>query len=221
VIFTLLVAQYMGISKFQILYNAVEPECPEDTVGHIWSAILTFYFPQLEFIHCRYARPVDSSMVKRNADFNIQCILGDKGTLHVALVDKRVFSDLEAPQASWEEAFEHLTDYMIQTRKEDKKKLDIDPTNVIPYNMYGIVSVGKHSRFYVLKPTDDTPQTLPSGGAKALHVRDDELEIVAILKELVAKTIPYGFSSSPCSSLPSSALSSAASSRQASPAPVS
>jgi hypothetical protein len=218
---TLLVAQYMDIPKFQILYNAVKPECPEDTVGHLWSAILVLYFPQLEFIFHRYARPVDSSKVERNADFNVQCLLGDKGALHVALVDKRAFNDLEAAQASWEEAFEHLTDYMIQTRKEDKKTLDIDPINPLHYDLYGIVSVGKYSRFYVLKPTDDTPQHLPSGGAKTLHVRDDELEIAAILKELVEKTSPYGFSSSPCSSLSSSPSSSAASSRQASPAPES
>jgi hypothetical protein len=204
----------MNNAKFKILYNAVKPSSLEDTVDDLWLAIITLYFPQLEFIIKHNARPANSSKDKKRADFIIQSIVGANDTQHVVLVeDKR--ASKETSQTAWEEAVGQLTDYMIQARKADQKRMNT--TSPLPYDMYGIVNVGRHSHFYVLKPTDETLTNLPSGGGKALHVKNDETKIAAILNEIVSKTIVHGLSSSSSSS----SSSSAASSRHSSPGPSS
>lgn len=216
-VLTLLLAQYMHIPKFQLLYNRMTAESPDDTVCNIWLALLTRYLPQLEFIISRRQPPYGGTTGEK---FILNSVLGAHGVLHMVLIeDERAFE--EPTQASWEEALEQVTDYMIQTREEDKEKLEAKPIGPLPYDIYGIVNVGVYSRFYVLKSADDTLQDLPSGGGKAFHARDDELEIVAILQELVEKTVPHGFETCPYRYLSSSSSSSATSSRQASPAPVS
>ncbi|KAH6847411.1 hypothetical protein B0I37DRAFT_405388 [Chaetomium sp. MPI-CAGE-AT-0009] len=184
--------RYMHIRKFQYLYNDMTSETPEYTSGDLWNAIFNLYFPQDEFILTQHARPADSA--KTRADFTIRGVMGADQMQLVVLFEAKGTSD-KTMKGSWEKAIEQLTDYMIQSRKADTKKRDV--TGLPPYDMYGILNVGSYSRFYVLKSDEATLQILSNTGNKeALHFKDDELEIVAIVKELVRETLPHGFPSS-------------------------
>ncbi|KAK3290775.1 uncharacterized protein B0H64DRAFT_412104 [Chaetomium fimeti] len=208
--------RYMNVLKFQYIYNAMTSETLEHTSGCMWNAILNLYFPQDEFIITPNSRPADS--VKTRADFTIYSVMGaDKTQLVVLFEDKRTFN--ETINASCEEGIGQLTDYMIQSRKVDTESREI--AGLPPYDMYGILNVGSYSHIYMLKSDGTTLQRLSnSGNQEALHFKDDELEIVAIVKELVRKSLPHGFLSSPYSPsfFSSSSSSSAGASRQASPA---
>ncbi|KAK4246639.1 hypothetical protein C7999DRAFT_32973 [Corynascus novoguineensis] len=180
----------------------------EDTVDNLWNAILNLYFPQREFIITQNARPEEGTKLK--VDFIVQNVLGAEETQHVVLIEDKRASKEEGQDAAWVRAVEQLTDYMTRAKKGDKGKFDA----ALTYHMYGIVNVGRYSRFYVLQPTAKALEDLPGTQGKAYHVKNDELQIVAILKDIVNKTIPFGLSSS-------SSSSSAQSSRHASPAPAS
>lgn len=199
----------MNIPKFQYLYDEVEPDSLEDTADNLWNAILNLYFPQRDFIITQNAHPTDG--VKPEVDFIFQRVLGAEETRHVVLIEDKRASE-EGQGAAWGRALEQLTNCMTRAQKGDEKKLGA----AVTYSMYGIVSVGRYSRFDMLQPAAKALQDLPGTQGKTYHVKDDELQIVAILKDIVNKTIPFGFSSSSLSS-----SSSDQSSQHASPEPAS
>lgn len=91
----------------------------------------------------------------------------------------------ETLNAAWEETVKQLADYMIQSREEDTNKQEV--TGFLTYGMYSIAHLGRYSRFYVLKSDEDTLRNhAPTGGSKTVHFKDNELEIVGIVKELVS-----------------------------------
>ncbi|KAL2196712.1 hypothetical protein P885DRAFT_60726 [Corynascus similis CBS 632.67] len=158
-----------------------------------------YLYDERDFIITQNAHPRDG--VKPEVDFIFQRVLGAQETRHVVLIeDKR--ASKEGQGAAWGRALEQLTNCMTRAQKGDEKKLGA----AVTYSMYGIVSVAG-------REGAPGPSWYPR---KAYHVKDDELQIVAILKDIVNKTIPFGFSSSSLSS-----SSSAQSSQHASPEPAS
>ena len=199
----------MKVNKFQFLYKQIDSKSLEDRVDNFWTELLRRYFYQDEFIITQNARPANNE--KKKADFIIQAVSGPNSAEHVVLVeDKR--PSLSGRDTAWEDAVAQLTGYMIQARDADKRKLKLKKGELLPYSIYGIVNVGKYSRFYVLHPRNDTLQDLPDTHGKVFHLKDDAQDIMKFLTELVAATIPYVSSSSS-----SSSSSSAGSSRHGSP----
>ncbi|KAL2194626.1 hypothetical protein P885DRAFT_79940 [Corynascus similis CBS 632.67] len=200
---------YMKVHKFQILYNEIDSNSLEDKIDAFWIELLRRYFYQDEFILAPNARPTNTE--KKKADFIIRAISGPNLTEHVVLVeDKR--PSMSGRDSAWRDAVNQLTGYMINAREADKRKLQLKVNDLLPYPIYGIVNVGKYSRFYVLHPPDDTLQDLPGTHGKAFHIKNDAKDIMKFLTELVAATVPYVSSSSS-----SSSSSSAGSSRHCSP----
>ncbi len=195
----------MDKPKFKIL---------EDGVDDLWLAILNYYFRD-DFIVRQNARL--SQGAKTKVDLVVESVVGVNDTQHVVLLVEDKRPPKEAQNAAWSGAVKQLTEYMLQARAQDQNHLKLEPTDHLPYSTYGIVNVGKYSRFYVLHPDQTTLQDLPSSQGKPYHVKNDELGVAAILTELVTKTTPRGLSSvSSSSSAPS-----VTSSRHPSPAPAS
>ncbi|KAK4246604.1 hypothetical protein C7999DRAFT_33036 [Corynascus novoguineensis] len=184
---------YMEVNKFQFLYNQIDSGSLEDKVGSIWTELLRRYFYHDEFIVTQHARSADSQ--NKKADFIIQVVSSPNSTEHVVLVeDEGPF--MPERDFAWRDAVGQLTNSMIQARNADKRKLGVTTGERLPHSIYGIVSVGKYSRFYVLHPPNDMLQDLPGTHSKTFHVRDDAQDIMKFFTQLVAATIPYVLSSS-------------------------
>ncbi|KAK4232847.1 hypothetical protein C8A03DRAFT_39503 [Achaetomium macrosporum] len=197
----------MEVNKFRFLYKQIDSKSLEDKVDNFWTELLRRYFYHDEFIITQNARPADNE--KKKADFIIQAVSGPNSAEHVVLVeDKR--PSLSGRDTAWEDAVGQLTGYMLQARDADKRKLKLKKGELLPYSIYGIVNIGKYSRFYVLHPHNDTLQDLPDTHGKAFHLKDNAQDIMKFLTRLVAATLPYVSSSS-------SSSSSAGSSRHGSP----
>ncbi|KAL2138875.1 hypothetical protein VTI28DRAFT_6071 [Corynascus sepedonium] len=184
---------YMEVNKFQFLYNKIDSESPEDKVGSIWTELLRRYFYHDELIITQHARSADSE--DKKAEFIIQVVSILNSTEHVVLVEE-VNPVMPERDFAWRDAVSQLTNYMIQARDAGKRKLEATIGERLPHSIYGIVSVGKYSRLYVLHPPNDTLQDLPGTHGKTFHVRDDAQEIMKFFTELVAATILYVSSSS-------------------------
>lgn len=186
----------MHIHKYQSFYSSLTTYILGALPGSLWNTTPNRYPPQDEFI-IRIVQPPDS--VKARADLIIHGIIGANQTSLIAVVeDKDTFT--ETVNAAWEAAIEHLPNYRVQSREENRNKRGV--TDFLPYSMCGRANVGRYPRCYVLKLDEAMLQNHPSTGeSKTLHFKNDELEIVAIVKELVREIILYGFPSfSPSSS---------------------
>jgi hypothetical protein len=185
----------MDLPKFQFLYAQLAAASSGDTLDDsLWNALLNRYFPQDEFIIAQRDKLADATETQTTSTSRVS-VIGAAATRHVILIEHKHPSN-EGQTTGWADAAAQLTRYMLHARNENKRTLNLQETDVLPYSMYGIVSIGIHSRFCILPPTADTLHGFPGTTPVPLHVKDDSQEIVRLLNDLVEKTAPYGLSSS-------------------------
>ena len=176
--------QYMYTPKYQYIYNQLLAESPEDAefYGAMWGSLFHNYLADdggLLFVSAQ-GRPYQET--KTRADLLIRGIRGCASEEHVILVeDKRV--SMESQSDVWAVAVEQLARSMKTARAGDPSK-DLSSN---PHALYGIVTVGRYSRFYVLGPLALTPEEYP--GTKLVEFKEDEMEIDRLLREIVGKCI--------------------------------
>jgi hypothetical protein len=84
---------------------------------------------------------------------------------------------LEGRGAVWADAVEQLTDYMRTNR---------DATDQHREDIHGIVTVGRYSRFYVLKAQTYDLEDLPGTGVDYFEFKKDEMAIASTLRNMKA-----------------------------------
>jgi hypothetical protein len=174
----------MYTPKYQFIYNQLLAESPEDaeSYGVMWGSLFHSYLADdggLLFVSSQ-GRPYQET--KTRADLLIRSIRGCAGEEHVILVeDKRV--SMESQSDVWAVAVEQLAQSMKMARAGDPSKDQASN----PHALYGIVTVGRYSRFYVLGPLALTPEGYP--GTRLLEFKEDEMEIDRLLREIMGKCI--------------------------------
>jgi hypothetical protein len=96
----------------------------------------------------------------------------------IFIEDKRV--EFERSDAVSKAALEQLLEYMLKARSAR--------THDKTLTMWGVVTVGRFSRFYVLDPNMTTLEDYPGLGGALLEFKRDEETIDAVLLELVNLT---------------------------------
>lgn len=115
-------------------------------------------------------------MVKTKADLAIRCIHNGRPQKVCLIEDKRV--EHESHGSAWEAAVHQLTNYMTTSRAHDL---------YVTSSLYGIVTIGHYSRFCEMIPYEQTLRDYSTSNGAPLHFKHNELQIDAILCELVAK----------------------------------
>lgn len=148
----------------------------------MWNNILPLYF-KLKCLHGieMQQRPWPG-VTKTNPDFTIQYIrnIRNRGLIKVVLIEDKRVKD-EASPAVWEDAVDQVTQVMKVARASQFQP------GLVEF-MYAIVTVGRWSRFYELRPHEQQQRDYATTGGKPLEFRKHEDQIDAALIELINKT---------------------------------
>ena|SRR6266566_6543445 len=167
----------MGYKAMQFLYKDLTKNSLGNAVDIMWANILPLYF-KLDLGYGIEAQlRMREGKKQKIPGFTIRTVNQIHGKpKRVCLIgDKRV--SFEGSSRAWKKAVEQLTNYMMVARAVDSNE-----------TMYGIVTIGRYSRFYELLPGEDELPDFSDYGGNPLHFKNDEMQIDAILRELVELT---------------------------------
>jgi hypothetical protein len=167
----------MHHSVIKEYYAELKKDSLEHAVDVLWANILPLYFTVTQGYGVeQQARPWPG-VTKTKADFAIRYVKNGQPKKVCLIEDKRV--KYESSDSKWADAAEQLTGYMTTTRAANPNPNE---------SMYGIVTVGHYSRFYVLKPGERQLSDYSGHDGTPLHFKHHEQEIDAVLCDLVALT---------------------------------
>ncbi len=170
----------MKYEVIQTYYKELKKSSLENAVDVMWANILPLYF-KLELGYGIDAQPcMRDGKTKKIPDFAIRIVKNGQPKKVCLIEDKRVMH--EGSAATWGEAFNQLTAYMVTARDSNTNPSE---------TMYGIVTVGHYSRFYELLPSQDELCNLSDYDGSPLHFKKDEMQIDAMLQSLVNLTSCY------------------------------
>lgn len=164
--------QYDVIKSY---YDKLKKDSLEADVDAMWNNILHLYFKiEKNYGVEQESRPLKA--ISKRTDFTIRYVKNGVPKKIIVIEDKRVA--YEAQKSAWAEAVEQLTDYLklVRTEQRDDKPL------------YGIVTVGHYSRFYLFTPGENHLTDYPGTNGKLYEFKNDEAQIEKLLNELVTKT---------------------------------
>lgn len=178
--------QYEGIRDY---YERLNQNFLENVVDNLWNNVLREYFLIREgFLILRVQAPHVPGVSKKSNGVAIQYIINERKKTLILIKNKRTSE--ETKDATWQEAVAELTDDMILCRRNL-------PTGQEPETMFGIVTVGHYSRFYIMEPYQDRLMDHPSTKGALLEFKTNESEIVALLLSIKAvASLPSSPSSS-------------------------
>ncbi|KAK0716504.1 hypothetical protein B0T21DRAFT_386799 [Apiosordaria backusii] len=173
---------YMHIRAILKLYEALKPGSKEDRVDALWANILPLFFPILEdFVTETQPHPKNSSDLKE--DVRVRYVEHKTDKFKPLLVIENKRTEFESQGAVWDEAARQLVGYLEIERDTAIRHGFKDIT------LYGAVTVGRYSKFFIFPPGSKTLQ--PFESLDFLEFKKDEAKIVAILKKI------YGAASRP------------------------
>lgn len=151
---------------------------PESDIDDLWNYILRLYFRNDGTSNEYYSigvqqRPRDGSS-KQKSDVIVQTLSKGRRQKIIFIEDKRLSQ--EGQGSAWRRAADQLTNYMKAARTA--KHAESNRT------LFGVVTVGRYSRFYILQPTRQTLEDYPRGSGRYYEFLADEMEIDNILVEL-------------------------------------
>jgi len=168
----------MHYKSIQSLYRELAKSSLGNTVDHLWGNILPLYFKVQDGygIMLQPREKILDITIRIVSNFRIVKNFGQPRKVFLG-EDKRVSP--EGFHQTWNAALQQLTKCMMIAR---------DANQGASLTMYGIVTVGHYSRFYLLLPDEDEFCNLPDYDGSPLHFKKDENEIDAILRRLVKLT---------------------------------
>lgn len=167
--------QYETIRDY---YEQLNTDSPENVVGNMWNNILREYFSNREGFQLEVQSRSDPSKTKNSNGVTIRYI--NKGTQKPLVLIEHKHVSLEESGTIWKDAREQLTEYMLLTRLKSTEMVE---------DMFGIVTAGRYSRFYVLKSDQTTLIDHPVTGGAFLEFKKNEMEIVDLLLSIKAQAL--------------------------------
>ena len=159
----------------QEAYNELTKHSHEWLVDQLWNNLLYFYFSDSRFLIAVQVQPAPSSQAMMDVSLSYVQLPSIKLKTFCVIKNKSV--ELEGQDAIWAEAIEQLTGHMLENR--DARGQDLE-------DIYGIVTVGRYSRFYVLKARSNDLEDLPGSGGDHFEFKKDEMAIDGILRNMKA-----------------------------------
>ncbi|KAK2593561.1 hypothetical protein QQS21_008736 [Conoideocrella luteorostrata] len=172
--------KYMHKKPVKKLYEQLTKHSLEDAVDALWNNILPKYFDDEQYSIVQNARPWPGS-TKTRADFIIRQVRQDDTERQVVLIENKR-AEQESRDSTWRDALGQLEGYMKTARAADY----VDSAG--RYDMFGIVTVGRYSRFYVLHAKSESLVDYGQIGGQPLEFKKDEDMIDYMLLELVRET---------------------------------
>ncbi|KAK4032773.1 hypothetical protein C8A01DRAFT_20199 [Parachaetomium inaequale] len=168
----------MNYHTIQAYYNRLttNADLPEnvDVAGHLWYNILREYFLARDGFGLEVQPHPAPGVTKQSDNAHIRCVRkGNKTPL--SLIENKLDS-LERPDAVWQEAVRQLTEFMAFARMTWSS-----PDDHSEEEMVGIVTVGRFSRFYVLRSGEPQLDDHHATGDALLEFKEDETQIVNLL----------------------------------------
>jgi hypothetical protein len=173
--------QYSHKVGFQKLYKRLNKGSVEADVDEIWTYILRRYFANDDRSDDDYSIAVQQRVVDEEgetADLIIKTVRNDAFQKIIFIEDKRV--KFEGRSSNWEKAHAQLENYM----KLSKASGGADKGEPL----YGVVTVGRYSRFYCMAEKSTTLDDMAEFQGRYFEFLADEDEIDYILMLLKAKT---------------------------------
>jgi hypothetical protein len=129
---------------------------------------------------------------KHSDDADIRCVR--KGsTTPLSLIEHKPASASSSESserrddgATWREAVRQLTEFMIFARMTSSSSVPDQDGDGGGHEMVGIITIGRHSRFYVLRPGQQQLDEYPATGGAVLEFKEDEKKIVDLLMSVKA-----------------------------------
>lgn len=173
--------QYEGIRDY---YKRLTKDSLENVVGHLWYNILREYFLTRDGFQLEVqSRPAPGVTKQSNSVTirSVNLIKNGRRTKTLVLLENKSVS-LESHTSTWTEAVSQLTGYMKLVRTNSSPEAQAEP-------MFGIVTGGHYSRFYVLQPKTQTLADYPGTDGKLLEFKEDEMHIVGLLNSIKAQAL--------------------------------
>lgn len=104
--------------------------------------------------------------------------------MNVVILDNKREKDA-GKSKDWEDAETQLKDYMIGARRSRLSTVRPSKHKEPERDLFGIISFGRYSRFYVLREEGSVLRVCPYGyDGRILELRDDEIQIDKILRDI-------------------------------------
>ena len=168
----------MQYESIRDCYKELTKHSLENAVDILWTNILREYFLNREGFQLVVQGYVDDRHNKKANDVTVRYVKNGRKKSLILIEDKRVL--LEGQSAIWSEAFDELTEYMRLAR-------GALPNDQPAERMFGIVTVGHYSRFYIMDPGDSTLRNHPATQGEYLEFKKDEEDIVNLLESIKAE----------------------------------
>ncbi|KAK4238746.1 hypothetical protein C8A03DRAFT_33206 [Achaetomium macrosporum] len=186
---------YMQYRIIQDYYKRLTQDPLEDVVGHLWHNILSGYFSVREGFALEVQPRPAPRVTKQSNDVTVRYVKHIKQDIKtpLTLIAKNHVSE-ESKTVAWTDAVNQLTEYMKLARMNSTAPNE---------DMYGIVTVGHYSRFYVLHTDAPALADHPRTGGAALEFAKHEATIVELLLDIKTKALspsPAGSQTRPGSS---------------------
>ncbi len=156
-------------------YKRLTKHSHECMVDQLWNNLLRIYFSESVFLIAVQDQPALSSLDRMDVSLSYVELSSLEPKTLCVVENKRV--EFEGQNAVWADAVVQLTDYM-NTNRDARGQEDED--------IYGIVTVGRYSRFYVLKAGKLELRDLPHTGGGYFEFKKDEMAIDKILRDMKA-----------------------------------
>ncbi|KAL2172977.1 uncharacterized protein P884DRAFT_321012 [Thermothelomyces heterothallicus CBS 202.75] len=170
-------AGYMRYPIVQNYYNSLTKDSHEWKVDRLWNTILNLYFTAAEDFGVEIQPRPAPNVSKEANDVTVAYVhhVSNKRKALCLWENKR--REFEGQTAVWTKAVTELTNYMIKERQASRQMGEI---------IFGAVTVGRYTRFYVLSPGSTALEDYPGTNGTPFEFRKDEDMIVKILREIKA-----------------------------------
>lgn len=168
----------MQYETFHTIHRLMKESGVMEDVGGFWNTLSVLYFPLDRFMRCPMFRPVQGGTLRE--DLVVSYFHGprDKISVFIMEIERREF---EGRPTEWNDALVHLTGYSLEIREKQEKRH-------AHRMLYAAMAIGRHVRFYQLRPGASTLEDLPgtNQSESPYEIKDNENEIHEILSGLGA-----------------------------------
>ncbi|KAL2166753.1 hypothetical protein VTG60DRAFT_2237 [Thermothelomyces hinnuleus] len=170
-------AGYMSYKIVQTYYNSLTKDSNEWLVDRLWNTILNLYFTAAEDFGVEVQPRPAPNVSKEANDVTVAYVhhVSNKRKALCLWENKR--REFEGQTAVWTKAVSELTNYMIKERQASRQTGE---------TIFGAVTVGRYTRFYVLHPGSTVLEDYPGTNGTPFEFKKDENTIVKILHEIKA-----------------------------------
>ncbi|KAI9677026.1 MAG: hypothetical protein M1817_006865 [Caeruleum heppii] len=154
-----------ALVRIRVGYKNLIPGSPESLVDGIWQDILLYLFPVTSGFGVRN-RTKSRGVEEPQSSLTLKLLHNDRD-VPICLLENRGFDD-ETWDFRWKETIDQLVDHLTV----------IGPRESVG-RLFGGVAVGRLVRFFTF--IDETFADYQGTNGKALHVRDDQVQIQQIL----------------------------------------